>query len=638
MRPLAVVDFETDAIAPRPHYPPRPVGVAIALPGERKGRYYAWGHRDFHTGSTSGMGNNCTLAEARKALRQVYRDYRPLCHHAGFDLDVAETHLDCPWPAEFEDSKLLGFLVDPERRTLSLKPLAEHYLGEPPEEQDRLQEWIIAHVPGASRAKGSDKYWAKYICCAPVSVAGPYALGDIGRTRRLFNKFMPIVKAEPQLLRAYEREKRASRVLVKMERRGLPMDVRGLERDIPIVEAALLKIEDALARKLKVKKAEREEFKWSGPNFAERLLSSGLVDHLPLTDKGNYSTSAESLLEVMPAALAKEFEVRSQLQTCLSTFMRPWLAMARETGGYFFASFKQIADEDHGARTGRLSMTPNLQNVIRGDKDPRVPKLREYVATRSGLLVERDYSQQELRLLGHFEDGPLKKAYLKDPTQDGHTLVKFLIQQTTGMVLERRPVKDLNFGLIYGQGLALTAKKMGLPIEDAARARKAHGQSLPGVPALQRDLKRRAQNDEPIWTWGGRRYYCEKPRLMSKGPRKGQWVSFDYKLLNTLIQGSAADVTKQAMVNYDALGAFAEEHPMLLQIHDALLNHARTKGAAREVHRRLAEAMLDIEGVEIPMLSDGKTGASWGGAVSDVVVIDGKKIDRVTHEQLARRR
>lgn len=617
--PVAVVDFETKRIEPRPNHPPKPVGVAIKLPGERRGNYYAFGHPE---------GNNCTESQARAAYISAVRRFIPLCHEAGFDLDVAEVHWGVKWPAEHHDSKLMAFLCDPDAETLSLKPQAELRLGEPPEEQDRLKDWIMANVktpdggkPG--EGKKSKHPWGAFISLAPVSIVGPYALGDVGRTERLFKFYWNDIMSS-RLREAYERERKVTRVLIRMERRGVPIDVRGLERDIPIVEAAQKKIDEGLLKRMKVPKREWEEFKWAGPKFADRLISSGIVDHLPLTEKGNPSVSAESLAEVLPAKVAKEFEVRSQIQTCLQTFMRPWLEMGRETNGMFYARFNQVRDngESTGARTGRLSMTPNLQNMIRGDKDPRVPKLRTYiVALLKGRIIKRDYSQQELRLLAHFEDdaysretgqmGPFRRAYEENPELDAHMLVKGLIFETTRLELERRPVKDLNFGLIYGQGLPLTAEKMGVTLEEAKRARAAHAASLPGIPILQKELKQRVKDGQPIWTWGGRRYYCEPPAFA-----KGRWMTFDYKMLNKLIQGSAADCTKEAMVNYDSTD-IADEHPLILQVHDELLALLMNLKAERKVHETMRDCMADVAGINIPMLSDGSTGKNYG-AMKDV--------------------
>lgn len=609
--PHGYADFETAAIGPRPHYPPKPVGVALMSPRIPKGKYLAFGHP---------TGNNCTEVDARRQYKAFCREHRVVCHNAGFDLDVAETHWGERWPGTWDDTMLLSFLEDPDSDSLSLKPLAERYLGEPPTEQDRVKEWILANVKGANEKRGGKMYWGKFICLAPGDLVGRYAVGDVRRTRGIHQKFQKTTLAEPRLTGAYARELKVTKILVDMERRGVPIDVRRLERDVKKYDGVLAEIEQFLWQKLKVPKArrirkeddEKDGFAWSGPRFAERLLESGLVEYLPLTKKGNPSTSAESLLTVMPAKLAKEFEVASQIRTCLNTFMRPWLVMARETDGLFFARFNQVKDREAGvgATTGRLSMSPNLQNVIRSDKDERVPKLRDYIVPgkKYAALVQRDFSQQELRLLAHYEDGPFLQSYLANPDQDGHILVRDLIRETTGIVLDRRPVKDLNFGLIYGQGLALTAEKLGVERREAKWLRNAHAQSLPGLPALQEMLDERCAAKEPIWTWGGRRYYCEEPAYVEKFNRV---MSFEYKMLNKLIQGSAADVTKQAMVNYSETRT-ARDNPMLLQVHDELILGLLRMSAAKTVHCELRDAMLSMEGIAVPMASDGKLGrVSW---------------------------
>jgi DNA polymerase-1 len=613
MKPIGVLDFETAAIMPRPAYPPKPVGVALRSIRWKKGKYLAWGH-------PKGMGNNCSRSDAVREIKQFTKDHLLVCHHAGFDLDVGETHLGLSWPTYHHDTLIQSFLIDPDSDSMSLKPLAARYLDMPPEEQDLLHDWIMANIEGATK-----KTAGMHIALAPVHLVGPYAIGDVDRTLLLHQKFYGEIAAEPRFLKAYDREIKVTRTLIKMERRGIPIPVDKLAKDLPATRKVLTGIEATLLKKLKVPAKfhsdilnaydAQEHFKWAGKGFGEQLVRSKLVKELPLTEKGNPSVSAESLIQVMPKKLAHEFEVRSQIATCINTFMLPWLKQSQANNGLFYARFNQVRNGDEwgkktGARTGRLSMTPNLQNVIRSDKDARVPQLRIYIAILKSLyqtIGQRDYSQQELRLLADFENGPFLQSFLEHPDQDAHMLVRDLIESTTGLVLERRPVKDLNFGLIYGQGLALTAEKMGVSREDAKRFRAAHGAALPGVPILQAALKEAVRSNEPIWTWGGRRYYCEKPIYF-----KGRWLTFEYKMLNKKIQGSAADVTKEGMVNYDSLGEIAEENPMFLQVHDELLVGIKNKRRAKQVHCALRDAMADVEGIQVPMLTDGKLGPVWG--------------------------
>jgi len=124
-----VIDFETEGIEQRPHFPPRPVGVSIRKAGERRSRYYAWGHP---------TGNNCTMEEGVRALRQVWEDsHTPiLAHNAKFEYAVATEVLglpEIPWE-RVHDTQYLLFLHNPHAKTLSLKPSSEDLLGLPPEE------------------------------------------------------------------------------------------------------------------------------------------------------------------------------------------------------------------------------------------------------------------------------------------------------------------------------------------------------------------------------------------------------------------------------------------------------------------------------------------------------------------------
>jgi DNA polymerase I-like protein with 3'-5' exonuclease and polymerase domains len=605
-------DFETCAIEPRPAYPPKPVGLALRCVGERVKKYYAWGHPS---------GNNSTAEEARKHYLMLIRaGFIPVFHHAAFDADVGETHLDLPRPPEHHDTLLLSFLADPRSASFELKPLAQRYLGEAPDERDRLRDWIVANVPEAKKAK---MRWGAYISRAPGDLVAPYANGDTSRTEGLYRKFVKEVLSDPEQRRAYDRERRLTRVIVNMERRGVPVAERRLATDIPKYERALVKIETGLMDRLKVARSRRAEFKWSGEGFADQLERARVVKEWILTGKGARRTGTDSLTEVgVDPGLVKELEVRAQIQTCLSTFMRPWLIQAQANDGLFYARFNQVRQPSFadgrkqvGTETGRLSMTPNLQNVSRSDKDERVPLVRDYVvpSVRRAVAravrmfwIQRDYSQQELRIAAHYEEGPFLAKYLAQPDIDAHVAVMELIQELTGILLARRTVKDLNFGLLYGMGIAKLALKLGIDTTEARKLMRAHMAALPGVKKLKDQLEAAGRSGAPIYTWGGRRYFCEPKRWDEETQRT--W-SFEYRLLNLKIQGSAADCTKQAMLNYHEMG-YDDKWPMRLQVHDELLTTAPGRDVKR-AHAALKAAMAAVD-FKVPMLSDGKVGdVSW---------------------------
>lgn len=135
---------------------------------------------------------------------------------------------------------------------------------------------------------------------------------------------------------------------------------------------------------------------------------------------------------------------RTQLNTCMNTFMQPWLAVADASGGLIYTTWHQTKSTESGGavgtRTGRLSSTPNFQNIPKefspifhheapGKKLPKspfkglpaLPLVRSYVVPFKGhVFIDRDYSQQEPRILAHFDGGALMDKYLEDPWVDFH--------------------------------------------------------------------------------------------------------------------------------------------------------------------------------------------------------------------------
>jgi DNA polymerase I-like protein with 3'-5' exonuclease and polymerase domains len=132
----------------------------------------------------------------------------------------------------------------------------------------------------------------------------------------------------------------------------------------------------------------------------------------------------------------------------------------------------------------------------------------------------------------------------------------------------------------------------------------AHGKALPGVKDLSAQITSLSKSGEPITTWGGRQYYVEEPRF---DKRYGRHMTYEYKLLNYLIQGSAADVTKEAILRY-------HRHPLkrgrfLVTVYDEI-NVNAPKGFEKKEMAVLKEAMESIE-CDVPMLTDGKIGPNW---------------------------
>jgi DNA polymerase I-like protein with 3'-5' exonuclease and polymerase domains len=126
---------------------------------------------------------------------------------------------------------------------------------------------------------------------------------------------------------------------------------------------------------------------------------------------------------------------------------------------------------------------------------------------------------------------------------------------------------------------------------------------LPGLKALQDDINALAKGGQPIHTFGGREYYPEPSKLIN-----GRLVDFIYKLLNYLIQGSAADFTKEAIIRYHDV---RKDSRFLVTVYDEI-NISAPKGSVKREMKALREAMEGIPNVDVPMLTDGKSGLTWG--------------------------
>jgi DNA polymerase-1 len=617
MRPY-VVDFETEAITGLPNDPPHPVGAAILAPG--KAPYYlAWGHPE---------GNNTTALRAKAILQDVLRKQVCLFHNAAFDLAVARKWLNVevpPWE-RIHDTLFLVFLKDPHARTLSLKPSAERYLGEPPTEQDELREHLLSR--GVIRKNQKD--WGAFICKGHGEVVGRYAIGDVKRTLALWEHLLPTM--EGGLKTAYDRERRLLPILLRNEQEGIRVDYIALENAERKHAAALRKADRFIRRKLAAPRLNVD----SNEELAEALKATGVVREFKKTPTGKDSVAKKNLTPDMftDREVAQVLGYRNRLSTALGTFMQPWLRLA-ERRGRIHTSWNQVRSTESGGftgtRTGRLSCSPNFQNIPKtweGFEQPEgmfpLPLMRRFVLPDEGhVFLHRDYSQQELRVLAHFEDDILCEQYRADPRLDIHTFIANEIRILTGIVLARGQVKILVFGMIYGMGLAKLAQAIGVDIPLAQKVKWALKAAIPGLHSLEQGLKARAHEDLPVRTWGGRLYYCEEPTVstaVEEVPVAGGWqtvvanpvqrpriITWEYKMLNYLVQGSSADMTKEALIRYDR----EKQHGrFLVTVHDEVNVSCPRKYAAKEMEI-LRKVMEGVE-FDVQMLTEGKYGPSWG--------------------------
>ncbi len=603
---MIVIDFETEAIVGNPNVSaPKPVGVSIYEPGKGDPEYLAWGHPS---------ENNSTYDKAKARLaKAVNSKHDLLFHNAKFDLAVLAQHfkMRVADPLRVYDTQYDIFLTDPYAESMSLKPSAERLLGVPPDEADDLREWLLTHVPEA-RQRPSE--WGAHICKAPGELVGRYANGDVLRTWWLYEKQHTIVN-EKNMMAAYRREQRLLPILSQSERHGIRVDMDRLEADTELYTKAQAKADAKIRKMLDAPNLNLD----SGDELADALDRAGLVGQWQTTPTGRRSTAKKALQAAIgPGPLLALLRYRSALETCLGTFARPWLAQASSNKGRIHTEWNQVRgprDEKHtqGTRTGRLSSSrPNFQNVPNEFEGMEIPPgmpppmlMRRYLLPEPGhVWLKRDFSSQEMRVAAHYAEGKLFEAYRTDPATDPHDFVKGVIKELMGLDLPRKHVKITGFQILYGGGAGSVSGQLGVSYEEGAALKKTYFSAMPEMEALSRDTRNIGRNGGAIRTWGGRWYYAEPPKLDKK---TNAYREFSYKLLNYLIQGSSADLTKQAIIDWEAVRG--KDDIFLAQVHDELNVSAPEEDWEHSME--VLKTAMNKDHLDLPMRSDGEVGRNW---------------------------
>lgn len=607
---FATVDFETEPIVENPIVnPPKPVGVSVIVPGHDP-VYLAWGHP---------TENNIDWGHAHEYLIKLRDSGIPLLfHNAGFDISVwnknfcnaiVPLHGDC-WK-RIHDTLYLIFLDDPYSTTFALKPSAERYLDMPPIEQDELRAWILSNVPEATT-----KDWAAHISKAPGGLVGRYAIGDVVRTKYLFDLLHPKI-VEAGMEAAYDRERRLAPVAWAATRRGIRVDRDVLIHHESVYSTCLEMAYDRLAVLLSISRGDMGDDNLVADAF-DRI---GAVESWVLTPTGKRSMAKHNLKIIHPE-IKMHYEYIKSLETCLQTFMRPWIEYS-SVDGRLHPNWNQVRQSrdggfnNKGTRTGRLSSdSPNLQNPPAEFTDytgaplpvPEglhpLPLLRRYCLPEVGhIWLKRDYSSQEIRILAHFEDGALCEAYRANPSLDPHEMAREIITAMVGMTYARKEVKITAFSIIYGSGATGLSIQLGRSYDEAWRIKESYLEAMPGVKAIMEDVTARGRNNLSIRTLGGRIYYKEPGREVD-----GRYRDYSYKLLNYLIQGSAADQTKESICDWSDNRNWEAE--LLATLHDEI-NISAPADSWWDHMRTLKECMERPGRIDLPVLSEGFKGDNW---------------------------
>lgn len=394
-------------------------------------------------------------------------------------------------------------------------------------------------------------------------------------------------------------------VLAHMEKEGILVDTASLTSYLAEVETELARltenIYEAAGGPFNIRSAQQ-----IGDVLYKRLGLKAAKN----TATGQASTAANVLEELSGAhPMVDALLTFRKLEKLRSTYLEP-LPRHIEADGRIHTHFNQCA-----TATGRLSSSaPNLQNIpIRGEGGPRMRAC--FIAKPNYSLIAADYSQIELRVLAHFSKDPnLVDAFRNN--EDIHRRTAALLHDIPAEQVtpaQRRAAKTINFGLIYGMGARKLAADLSVPFADAKTFIETYFARFASIKAFFDSVVEMARTEGFVTTLAGRR----RPLPDMQSTRPQLRAAAERQAVNTLIQGSAADIIKSAMLaaaknqELKALGA-----TMLLQVHDELVFEAPEAHAmeAGRIIDQTMEASGNAYGLSVPLLVDWGHGHTWAEA------------------------
>lgn len=519
-----------------------------------------------------GVPKQVSLKFAAWAVGQIYKGC-VIGQNLKYDFKVVKQNLGLNPPKNFKDTMILAWLMEPSQ-SVGMDALAKRLYGY---DTIKFEEVVKRGETFAS---------------VSLENAAKYASEDAWITLKFYKSFLNLL--EPDLLKlANEHEFAFLITLFDMENRGIKLNRQKMQN--------LIMQNDATIKRLTA-----EIYELSGESFninSVKQLGEVLFERLNLPakkkTKTGYSTDEAVLTELLDAhaVIAKLLEYR-EIYKLQSTYCEPLLNLAKnDENSRIYTNFMQT-----GTSTGRLSSkNPNLQNIpARGSLAYEV---RETFEAKEGFsLVGLDYSQIELRLLAHFsKDSALLKAFANDEDIHARTAISIFGESNTQ---NRAVAKSINFGLIYGMGSSKLSGQVGISRAEAKEYIERYFRAFPSIKGFLEGIKTEAKNNGFVKTLLGRKRFFD-----FSGATPMQIAMYEREAVNTIFQGSAADIIKLAMVK---IGKILDERAnMLLQIHDELIFEVED-GFAQEFGERAKEIMQSIYKLNVPLKTSLNIAKNWG--------------------------
>jgi len=577
------------------------VGIALAYGDEKF--YFPINHEEDKTGFAPGL--------VWKVLnKKIFQNEKvtKVFHNAMYDVCWIRAVTRKMVKGPILDTMIAASVIDENRMRYSLDSLAKDYKIGSKNKYDLEEKALEDH--GISDPMSN-------MHKLPYSLVKDYAEQDVNLTLRLWNMFEKIIKTpieteskgKKTLESIFNLETSLFPCLVDMRFTGVRID----EKKAKTLGKDLGKRKDRIIKGIKKRTGIAVEI-WAA-NSIQKLLDQQDIKDYKKTPKSGRASLSKDYLESHSNIYLRLIARARQYDKLINVFVDGILKFVHK--GRIHAEINQIRSENGGTVTGRFSYSnPNLQQIPARNKDLG-PLIRSLFVPESNCEWGCfDYNQQEPRLVVHYasldQDASVfnvKNAY-NEGDADFHTIVAKMAD------IPRLQAKTINLGLFYGMGKAKLQAELGVSKEKAEELFSIYHNRVPFVKSLMKSVSNRAQQHGQIRTLLGRlcRFHLWEPNqfgihkalphdaaLAEHGP--GIKRAYTYKALNKLIQGSAADMTKKAMIELHKAGVIPH-----IQVHDELDISVKSK----EHVTMIKDIMEDAVSLEVPNKVDYESGANWG--------------------------
>ena len=521
-------------------------------------------------------------------------------HNALYDVGWLKRE-DIQLNGKIHDTVIAAPLVNENRRRYSLNVLGADYCG------DIKDETLLREAAQSYDVDPKSEMWR-----LPAKYVGEYAEQDAVLTLKLWDKLSKQLEKE-NLQSIYELESNLIPLLIEMRWRGVRVDVNKAEQSVD----ELKKQEQECIKQIKYKYGADVDV-WASQSVAKAFDKAGLT--YPRTKKTNAPSFTGQWLESLNHGLPKLIVQARKYQKIRSAFIENMI-LKHSHNGRIHGQMHPLRGDSGGTVSGRFSYsTPNLQQVPA--RDPILgPLVRGLFLPEEGYSWGAfDYSQQEPRLTVHYASRmnlagaeEAVSAYRHDDA-DFHQIVADMAG------ISRKDAKVINLSLSYGMGKAKLINALGINELEADALFNNYHSKVPFIKELTLACSRKAENVGYITTLLDRkcRFDMYEPRNEKELPLPYEQAydqyggnirrAYTYRAFNRLIQGSAADMTKQAMLDLWNEGIVPH-----IQVHDELDISVKNK----EESRKIVEIMETCVDLDVPSKVDAEIGKTWGTATVD---------------------